>query len=99
MSGNVAQSGRALLRSGGCCEVRCSPLLGDSPILGLKMPSLMIRLSITDILLVEKLIDNYMKENNIKNIDDIDEKVIQQTYDEMMKKQMWTDPQRYLEEK
>ena len=40
--------------------------------------SLMVRTSIADILLIEALITNYMQENNIKNIDDVDEKVIQQ---------------------
>ena len=63
------------------------------------MPGLMIRLSLTDILLVEKLINNHMKENNIKNINDIDESVIQKTYDEIMKKQMWENPQGYCDDK
>lgn len=56
------------------------------------MPSLMIRMSIADILLTERLIDKHMKENNIKNIDDVDEKVIQQQYNEIMEKQMWENP-------
>jgi len=62
------------------------------------MPSLMIRLSIADIFLVEELINTHMKENNIKNIDDIDEKVIQKKYDLIMEKQMWLNPERYINE-
>lgn len=56
------------------------------------MPSLMIRMSIADILLVEKIIDSHMKINNIKNINDIDEKIIQEKYNEIMTKQMWENP-------
>lgn len=53
---------------------------------------LLVRMSIADILLVEALITKYMHENNIKNIDDVDEKVIQQRYDEIMKLEMWKNP-------
>ncbi len=61
--------------------------------------ALMIRLSITDVLLMGKLISNYMRDNNITNINDIDEKQMQKTYDEIMEKQMWKDPEGYMNAK
>lgn len=63
------------------------------------MSGLMIRMSIGSILLVEKLITNYMKENNITDINLVDEKVIQKKYDEIMKKYMWEDPEGYINDK
>lgn len=54
--------------------------------------SIMVRMRIADILLVEKLVDKHMKENNITNIDDIDEKAIQEQYDEILNKKMWENP-------
>lgn len=52
-------------------------------------------MSIADILLVEALINNYMKEHNIKKIDDVDANIIQQQYDEIIKKEMWTNPEEF----
>lgn len=51
--------------------------------------TLMVRMSIADILIVEALITKYMQENNIKNIDEVDEAVIQKRYDEIMNLEMW----------
>jgi hypothetical protein len=59
------------------------------------MAGLLIRMSIADILLVEKIINTYMKENNIEDIDDVPVKEIQEKYDEIMKKQMWKNPDEF----
>lgn len=48
-----------------------------------------------DILLVEKLITTYMKENNITDINLVDEKIVQQQYDKIMNKLMWENPNDY----
>ena len=45
-----------------------------------------------DMLLVENIICDYMKENNIEDINDIDKKIIQQKYDEILIKQIWEKP-------
>ena len=63
------------------------------------MAGLQIRLSITDILLVEHIIKCHMKENNIKKINDIDVKVIQEIYDEMIKKHMWENPEKFINDR
>jgi hypothetical protein len=57
--------------------------------------TLMVGLSIADILLMEKIIDNHMRDNNIKNINDIDEKIIQQKYDEIIRNEMWRNPKEF----
>ena len=57
--------------------------------------ALMVRMSIADIILVDALITKYMQEKNIRNIDDVDEKVIQERYDEIMKLEMWKNPEEF----
>lgn len=59
------------------------------------MNKLMVRMSLADILLVEALISKHMEENNIKKIDDVDAEVIQQQYDEIIKNEMWKDPENF----
>ena len=54
---------------------------------------LMIHMSVGDILLAEAVIKNHMEENNITDPKDVDLKIIQEKYNEIMKKQMWEDPE------
>lgn len=56
------------------------------------MNKLMVRMTLADILLVEALISQYMREKNIKDINKVDEKVIQERYDEIIKLETWKNP-------
>lgn len=49
------------------------------------MDKLNIRMSVADIILVGRLIEKYMQENNIKKIDDVDAAIIQKKYDDIIK--------------
>jgi hypothetical protein len=51
--------------------------------------TLMVRMNLVDICLIEKIINKYMKEKNIKNIDEIEkpehESIIQERYNKIIK--------------
>lgn len=42
-----------------------------------------VRMSVADILLVKMLIDKYMEENNVKDINEVSEIEIQEKYDKL----------------